>query len=782
MFSKNGFYILIFAACALLSACGGNGGGSSAAIVQPPAPSPAPSPSPDPQENFETAEYNAQPGLADINVIPAYQAGAFGQDVVVSIIDTGIAVDNAEFAGRIHPDSADLIIDSVVGPGNGRAGGPSLQDEDDHGTPIASIIGAARDDAAVHGVAPEAELLVYRVDDESANESFLVGSAIIEAVERSATLNAGVINMSFGSNDASARSDFASLFEFTKTNDMVVVIAAGNTDPGLAEPDQSARGAVDVAGDPTTIVAGAYDARTDQIASFSNRAGETQDIYLLAPGVLIPTVGANTPPGQTESFSGTSAATPHIVGAAALLRSLWPQLSASEVVDILLTSATDLGAPGPDPVYGQGLLNVGAAVSPIGGVSVSGVDGTSSSVSELQAQLSGPFGASLSSLGDIVVFDVYDRNFTADLGAGVTHEGPARFDLEETLNPFERHMHASRRLSEHMSAQMRLTSEDHSLTDFSAHQAASFTGLEARGDLIEDRLAMSLTSDLGAGRTLSVAQGFSPTAMDSRSLPIRRTPFMTRSAFVDAYLPQAEGAFTASMTTQLGPRLIADFLAAHAYDFYAQGDALLDAPEPHEDRRSSVFRTGLTMRTGAALLRIEQGVLQEAGAVLGAAFEGGANASTFYGAVEADWTFAKAWRLKGRYALGRTSADISGFGGLIDDISALTTSHFSVSLSRARLFGAADSLWLGVSQPLRVDAGSASLTLPTEYNPLTDQIIYTTTRASLAQEGRQYDLEAGYRLFMGPLGALDVNLIHQLYADEAQSAATTLVLRSGFSF
>ena len=778
MFSRNGFFILALGACALLGGCGGNSGGSTAGIAQPPAPSP---PSP-PPENFETAEYNAQPGLEDINVIPAYQAGAFGQGVIVSIIDTGIDLNNPEFAGRVHPNSADLVVDSVVGPGNGRTGGPNLQDEDDHGTPIASIIGAARDNSVVHGVAPEAELLVYRVDDESPDESFLVGSAIVEAVERSAALNAGVVNMSFGSNDPSARSNFASLFDFTKENDMVVVIAAGNTDPGLAEPDQSARGAVDVAGDPATIVAGAYDGRTGDIAFFSNRAGETQNIYLLAPGVLIPTVGVNTPPGQTDSFSGTSAATPHIVGAAALLRSLWPQLSASEVVDILLTSATDLGAPGPDPIYGQGLLNVAAAVSPIGGVSVSGVGGTTSGLSELQARLSGPFGTSLSNLGDIVVFDSYRRDFTADLGAGVTHEGPARFDLEETLNPFQRTRHATRRLSGRVSAQMRLTSEDHALTDFSAHQTASFTGLDTSGDLVEDRLAMSLTSDLGAGRTLSVAQGFSPRAIDSYSLPIRRTPFMTRTAFADAYLPQAEGAFTAAMTTPLGARLTADFLATHAYDFYAQDDAFLDAPEPHDDRRASVFRAGLTMRAGAALLRIEQGVLQEEGAVLGAAFEGGADASTFYGAVEADWAFARAWRLKGRYGLGRTMADVSGFGGLIEDISGLTTSQFSLSLSRARLFGAADSLWIGVSQPLRVDAGSASLVLPTGYDPLADQILYTATRASLAQEGRQYDLEAGYRLFLGPLGAVDVNLIRQLYADEAQDPATTLVLRSGFSF
>ena len=793
--TKNALYAGVMAgACMALAACGGNSGGAGSGIATAPAPSPTPSPTPTPSPpppppppNFDTAEFRAQFGLSDINALAAYDAGADGSGVIVTIIDTGIDIDNPEFAGRIRPESADLLAEDemVFGLSDTRAGSGSLQDEDDHGTPIASIIGAARDDVAVHGVAPESELLIYRVDDNTDNEAGLLGPAISEAVERSAALNAGVINMSFGSDDASARAGFAGVFEFTRDNDIVVAIAAGNTEPaGEAEPDQSALAAVDVAGAPTTIVVGAYDSFTDGIAFFSDRAGEAQDIYLVAPGVLIPSSRVNTATGDTDTFSGTSAAAPHVAGAAALLRSLWPQLSAAEVVEILLDSATDLGAPGTDPVFGRGLLNVGAAVSPMGAVSVTGADGLASTASSLQATLSGPFGgASLSGLGDIVVFDSFNRNFTQSLDGVVSHSGPQRFDLTTAFNPFETRNHAVRRLSGGVTARMQLTSADRSLTDFSSHQAASFSGVDLRNDVNEDRLAVALTSDLGAGRLLSFSQGFAPTAVDSQNQSLRRTPFVSQSAFTDAYLPNAEGAIASVLQTPIAKNLHADLMVAHAYDFYTDGEPLFDldgAAEPQ--RQATTFRTGLNFTAGRALFRFEQGLLQEEGTVLGAFFEGDASASTVYGAVEGDWAFAPLWRLKGRYAVGRTDADISGFGGLIDDFSGVMTSQFSFSLSRARLFGEQDALWLGVSQPLQVRAGTASLTLPTAYDPLADQLTFTARRASLASEGRQYDLEAGYRLFMGPFGAVDVNVVHQRFAENAASPETTVLLRGGFDF
>ena len=308
----------------------------------------------------------------------------------------------------MHPQSADLVIASVVGAANARAGGPDLQDEDDHGTPVASIIGAAKDNLAVHGVAPEAQLLIFRTDDDGMEEESLFGAAIVEGIIRSANIGAGVVNLSLGTDEAGARADFADMLNFATDNDIFVAISAGND--SMADPDESALGALDVAGDTATIIVGAV--RIDgAIAGFSNRAGIAADIFLAAPGVLVPTIGNDTTPSQTEFFSGTSAATPHVAGAAALIRGMWPQLTAREVAAVLLDSATDLGAAGTDPIFGRGLLNVGAAVEPLGMVMTTSISGASTEVADLNANLSSAFGSSLEGLADIVVFDKYEPRF-----------------------------------------------------------------------------------------------------------------------------------------------------------------------------------------------------------------------------------------------------------------------------------------------------------------------------------------------------------------------------------
>jgi len=763
-------------ACAALSACSSSG--NSTRTASPPPPPPPPSPPPPPPD-FDTQEFRNQPGLAQINALAAYDEGATGAGVIVAIVDTGIDLNNPEFENRIHPQSADLVIAGVVQAGDERAT-PSLQDVDDHGTPVASIIGAERDGVAVHGVAPEAELLIFRGDDDSTTDPIIFGETISEGAIRAADIGAGVLNLSLGSDEVAARTEFAGLFTFTGANDIVSVIAAGNG--GDPDPDESALGALDVAGAPATIIAGAVRA-DNTLASFSNQAGVAAAIYLAAPGTVIPTVRVGTPLGQTEFFSGTSAAVPHVSGAAALVRGFWPTLTASEVVEILLDSATDLGAPGTDPVFGRGLLNVGAALSPSGTVTVTSVDGTAAEVSSAEAQMSGAFGAGLAAIGDIIVLDKYNRDFRVTYGDTVALAAPDRFDVEEIFSPFDDHTYASQRINTRMTARMRLTSRDRSYTDIGLNQAAAFDGAEARNDVTDDAIALALTNDLGAGRTLTVAQGFTAAAADRMSVSARRTPFLTESAFTDAYLPDAKSAITTIMRAPLSKRLTADFLVSYAYDYYDDAFGLTPDGAAQPSRSGAAIRAGLNLNLRGLQMRFEQGLRREEGAILDARFSGeNTSGSTLYGAIEADWSLAPKWRLKGRYAAGYTFAQTDGFGSLIDEFSDLTTTQFSLALARNGLFGARDSLWLGVSQPLQIETGAARLTLPTGFDKLTETLSFEEISAPLAFEGRRLDFEAGYRLYAGPLGAMDINVIHQTYGATETPGVTTLVLRSGFVF
>jgi len=732
---------------------------------------------------YDTAEYRNQPALARINVIPAYEAGALGDGVIVSVIDSGIDTDHPEFAGRIHPQSADLLIAGVVAPGDVRAGGPDLEDHDDHGTPVASIIGGARNGAGAHGVAPQAQLLIFRVDDDSTDEYSLLGSAIAEAVQRSATLGAGVVNMSFGTDEAAARAEFAFDLNFLKNNDVVTVLAAGNDSD--ANPDASALGALDVPGPPAAIISGSVDS-SNAISTFSDRAGIAQDVYLAAPGEFLRGVVPGGGPSATRSFSGTSASTPVIAGAAALIRSRWPALSATEVVDILFASATDLGAPGTDAVYGRGLLNVGAAMSPIGGVSTSSISGSEVDPGELGASLSGVYGASLSSLGDIVVLDSYERDFRLPLSSLVAQADVERFNLETQSSPFDRHDHSVLKVNERWTAQLRYSARDqanHSLTShlmaFSNHADLHHAG--GRADLTDQSIGFALAGKLGSV-SLTAAQGFAPAAIDRMTNTLHATPFLSRHAFADAYLPLSRDALTSHARFDLSATTSVDLLMSHGGDRDPYASPFIPDSLATDDADLFVTRAGVTYAFDAASLRYEQGVRQEQGAVFGAQFGGDVSATTVYSAIEAAWSPAPHWRLQGRIAAGLTYGGAYGFDEFAEAAPVLKTSQFSIAAQRTKLFSYADSLWIGVSQPLQVEAGALDLMLPTGFDQLTESLIFTPVSASLAPDGRRLDYEAGYRLFSGETGVIDVNLIHQTFQGFNLPAETAALLRGSFSF
>jgi len=120
----------------------------------------------------------------------------------------------------------------------------------------------------------------------------------------------------------------------------------------------------------------------NKIANFSNGCGVAARYCLAAPGVrVLSTLHADDTeigfPRTKEYglYSGTSMAAPVVSGAAAVVKSKAPNLTARQVIDILLRTATDLGAPGTDPVYGRGLVNLDRALLPVGPVNAAGGKG-----------------------------------------------------------------------------------------------------------------------------------------------------------------------------------------------------------------------------------------------------------------------------------------------------------------------------------------------------------------------------------------------------------------------
>ena len=139
----------------------------------------------------------------------------------------------------------------------------------------------------------------------------------------------------------------------------------------------------------------------------SNRAGTGQSFYLTALGVR---VRAPDETGAQFLWSGTSFSAPIISGAVALLAQAFPTLTGSQIVDLLLRTATDLGDNGTDAIYGRGELNLTRAFQPQGQQSIAGTPipvpvGSTGS-------LAGPMGDATGAAGpQAVILDSYGRAF-----------------------------------------------------------------------------------------------------------------------------------------------------------------------------------------------------------------------------------------------------------------------------------------------------------------------------------------------------------------------------------
>lgn len=403
---------LLLGSALMLGACGGGGGPgpSSLATNTPVAPPPAPAPNPPaPSVNYNTAEYQRSNAASQANAMPAWESGATGKGVTVAVIDSGLSDPGGEFHGRIASASRDTT-------GQNR----TIADPSGHGTAVAGVLAAGRNDAGIVGVAPGATLAIMRADGNNcAEKCHFSDTAIAASIDAAINAGARVINISLGG--SSAGQSLRSAFQRASAADRVIVISAGND--GEAEADPLARAALTAAGGNHVIIAGASNAN-GILSDFSNQAGSTKDNFLVALGERVRSFNAD---GQATLYSGTSFAAPAVSGALALLAESFPELSGSDLVSILLSSADDAGATGTDIVYGRGLLNIGSAMAPSGRTHLAG---TSIPVSIADSgTLGSAFGDGLShshGLQSVQVTDSYGRRYALSLASSLRHAGAGR--------------------------------------------------------------------------------------------------------------------------------------------------------------------------------------------------------------------------------------------------------------------------------------------------------------------------------------------------------------------
>ncbi|WP_328557548.1 S8 family peptidase [Streptomyces sp. NBC_00358] len=287
-----------------------------------------------------------QDSTAQIGAPAAWKAGLDGKGVKVAVLDTGADSHHPDLAGRIS-GAASFVP------------GESTEDGHGHGTHTASTVGGsgAASDGAEKGVAPGADLLIGKV---LSNEGSGDDSWVIAGMEWAVDQGAKVVSMSLGGSEPTDGTDPMSeaLDRLSEKSGALFVVAAGNT--GM-EASMSAPGAAD---DALTVAA--VDSE-DGLADFSTRGPRYGD-YALKPDIAAPGVdilaakaGGSAETGWYQTMSGTSMATPHVAGAAAILAEEHPDWTAPQLKDALMSTSKEL--PGLNAYQvGAGRADVAASV------------------------------------------------------------------------------------------------------------------------------------------------------------------------------------------------------------------------------------------------------------------------------------------------------------------------------------------------------------------------------------------------------------------------------------
>ena len=399
----------------ILSACGGGGGGSggSSSTVSTSCTTST--------SSFCTTEFNANYGLVTTKAYEAFDDGYDGDGVKVAVLDGEFDTAHTDLDANIITGYDEEDDDGTVAHVGSYVDG--------HGTHVAGTIAAEKNGTGMMGIAYNASIMPIKIFKDNGSFAGEISNSVAFAVDNGAT----VLNNSWGTTTwtsaatctvggtaytcyglipGTSSAGFNSSAERTEWDDVatanaVAVFAAGNTGNNsengaiqFYESDKSTKlttytpQVVKDAGFIDHVNRTSYEGRfglidsdiadnwlnvvavdnTNTIASFSNGCGDTKAYCIAAPGVDI----YSTINGGYTTYSGTSMAAPHVSGAVAVMKEKWPNLTGAQIIDLILSSATDLGAAGTDDVYGVGLLNMGGAMTATTAQSFSYVDSNGS--------------------------------------------------------------------------------------------------------------------------------------------------------------------------------------------------------------------------------------------------------------------------------------------------------------------------------------------------------------------------------------------------------------------
>lgn len=304
--------------------------------------------------SLPTSLSNPEPNISLANAPALWSMGYTGQGIVVASMDSGVSLSHSDLSARWRGGS-----NSWYDPYGQHPTTPT--DLSGHGTWTMGVMVGNDSGGSTIGVAPGAQWIAVKMFNDAGGSTataiHLGFQWLLNPDGNISTADAPqVVNNSWTYAYPGCYLDFEPDLQSLRAAGILPVFAAGNSRPG-------ANTSFSPANNPSAFAVGAID-NNSTVFGMSSRGpttcGGSTGVFpeLVAPGVNIRTADLG---GSFTTASGTSLSAPHVAGGLALLLSAYPNLTASDQSNALINSALDLGASGPDDVYGYGRLDLLAA-------------------------------------------------------------------------------------------------------------------------------------------------------------------------------------------------------------------------------------------------------------------------------------------------------------------------------------------------------------------------------------------------------------------------------------
>ena len=689
--------------------------------------------------------------LSSINAASAHSKGHTGKGITIGMVDTGVDVNHWKFRGRIANPASALDAGLV----------PSVTiSHSSHGTAVAGVIVAnslavpasvsseiAGNDMV--GVAPDAQIHVYPTPLSPApprsrpyapaDPKNISPFQDLYYENRFGRINrhVSIVNNSFGFSGLITEPIYSSIALTTalgrtiktiaqeNVNDadkVIYVWAAGNNNRRPVTPSTRLDAVAPnlLAGMPyhvthltiNSLAVVAVDPN-GRISWFSNRCGVAAHFCIAAPGnrVWAPSSSHDGKGNISRGYSqtaGTSIAAPHVSGALAVLMSAFPSMGSTEIMRRMLATANKTGIYAEATVYGQGLLDLDAALKkPVGNISLLSepqLEGKRFPAGDSRLRAAAAFGDALSESMrgvSITAYDNLDTPFILDLGSFASKAMPRA------------------RIAKRLSALL-------------AAPDPPRMQKKTRLALNEELIAIAGTGPGGWFGLNSRSGGWAPPAAQALELP---------------HLLLSDGKAVGGGIEKILDRQHSIKAAA----FLASGD---DSQAPSDAALVLEYGSLATEHKQEGIWMLQAGLLDEAERLLGGDAQGAfgsIGARTLFAGAQMQQRLAGGWRAHASFHAGISRPQLNA--GMLRRISATTTSSWALGIGTDQLLRAGDSLILTANQPLRTESGQALLEISagrTRYRQVLSQNIEIDLRPS----GRQVDLALAYTVPIGSLGRL----------------------------